>query len=77
MENTTRLQGIGIVEGIPARELKVGDVTIWNNGGEEKILSIETSKSGKTMKCKVEYTWMGELKTAERKMTTSRIVVVK
>ncbi|APT48337.1 hypothetical protein [Bacillus safensis] len=74
MENTTRLQGIGIVEGIPARELKVGDVTIWNNGGEEKILSIETSKSGKTMKC---YTWMGELKTAERKMTTSRIVVVK
>lgn len=76
-KHTTRLQGMGICEGIQAKDLKVGDVTVWNNGFEETILSIEMSKTGKTMKCSIGYNFMGEAKTAERKMTSSRIVVVK
>jgi hypothetical protein len=75
-ETSTYLQGYGYCEGIPAKELQVGDVTMWNNGGLEKVLSIEFSKTGKTMKCLVEYEWLGEVKTAERKLKFDRIVVL-
>ena len=76
-ENTTYLQGYGHVEGIPAKNLKVGDTTVWNNGGLEKVLSIEFSKTGKTMVCDVEYEWLGEVFQTKRKLKSDRIVVVK
>lgn len=72
-EGTTRLQGIGIVEGIKAKNIKVGDELVWNYGGTSKVVAIEFSKTGKTLIVTTEYN--GEL--YERRMTAERIVVVK
>jgi len=51
---TVHLQGIGEVPAVPAGELEVGDVTLWNSGVKETILSIEPSKSGKTFTAEIE-----------------------
>ena len=49
---TVKLQGIYEKKNaIPAAELKPGMVTIWNFGYTETIKSIESSKSGKSVKC--------------------------
>lgn len=79
MKKETRLIGVGVIDGIEARDLKVGDTMIWNYGSEEKVVSIEMSKSGKTMKCQIEYvsSFTNELVVSERKMNCSRIVVIK
>ena len=54
MSNTTtapaasiQLQSVGLVPATPAGELKPGDVTVWNFGFTETILSVvkETAKS--------------------------------
>jgi hypothetical protein len=72
-----RLQGIGMVEGTEAGNLKVGDITRWNNGGLEKITSIELSKTGKTIICGIEYMgYFGEMVQSERKMRTTREVSI-
>ena len=44
---TIHLQGIGEKPAIPAKELKIGDVTIWNYGFTETIIGIlkQTTKS--------------------------------
>lgn len=72
-EGTIRLQGIGVVEGIKAKNLKVGDVTVWNYGGTETVKEIRFSKTGKTLVAVVECNG----KDYERKMTAERIVCVK
>ena len=78
MKKTTRLQGIGVVEGIEAKDLKVGDVTLWNYGYTETITSITFSKTGKTLVAGIEYTnSRGEVVQSERKMKANRIVAVK
>lgn len=72
-EGTTRLQGIGVVGGITAKNIKVGDVLVWNFGSTSKVVSIEFSKTGKTLKVTTEHN--GEL--YERRFNAERIVVVK
>lgn len=47
--NKLHLQGIGKVDAVPAKELKVGQVTVWNFGYTSKIMNIELSKTGKTL----------------------------
>ena len=44
---TIHLQGIGEKPAITAKELKIGDVTIWNYGFTETIIGIlkQTTKS--------------------------------
>ena len=44
---TIYLQGIGEKPSIPDKELKIGDVTIWNYGFTETIIGIlkQTTKS--------------------------------
>ena len=37
---TIHLQGIGEKPAIPAKELEIGDVTIWNYGFTETIIGI-------------------------------------
>jgi hypothetical protein len=74
---TIRLEGIGVLEGIEAKDLKVGDVTIWNYGGLEKITSITPSKTGKTLKVGIEYTnFKGEIVQSERKLNANRVVAI-
>jgi hypothetical protein len=44
-----RLQGIGIVKGTPAKEIRIGDRLMWNFGGTTIVKSVELSKTGKTL----------------------------
>ena len=54
MANTVKLQGMyGEQKAIRAGELKPGMVTVWNFGYKEVIKSIETTKSGKSVKCAI------------------------
>lgn len=50
-----QLQSIGRKNAIPAKELKVGDVLIWNFGGREKVVSITPSKTGKSLTVGIKY----------------------
>lgn len=69
------LQGIGKVNAIKAKDLRVGDITVWNYGGLEKIISITPSKTGKTLKVGIEYKdYHGEIVQSERKLGAERLV---
>lgn len=72
-EGKTRLQGLGIREGIKAKNLQVGDVLVWNNGGTSIVKEITFSKTGKTL------TIVEECKGQDytRRLGAERIVVVK
>lgn len=72
-EGTTRLQGIGIREGIKAKNLQVGDVLVWNNGGTTIVKEITFSKTGKTLTIVEEY----QGKEYNRRLGAETIVVVK
>ena len=75
MTKTMNLIEVGTVEGTPAGELKVGDVTRWNYGSLERITSVEFSKTGKTIIVGIEYKkHNGELVTSERKFRVTRLV---
>ncbi|MFA7120962.1 MAG: hypothetical protein WC277_05745 [Bacilli bacterium] len=68
------LQGIGPVPAVPASSLRKGDITIWNYGGQERVLDIETSPSGKTAVFRIESIGHGTL--WDRRMNLSRYVAV-
>lgn len=72
-EGTTRLQSIGICNGIKAKNLRVGDTLIWNFGGTTVVKSIEFSKTGKTLTI-IEHC---DGKDYSRRLGAERIVVVK
>jgi len=40
---TIHLQGIGQFPAKPAKELKTGDTTVWNNGSQAEIVSVRDS----------------------------------
>lgn len=73
MTQQIRLQGIGWVNAIPASELQVGDITVWNYGGYEEVILIEPTKSGKSVKVTLAY---GEGKQAVRTMRVDRLVAI-
>lgn len=72
-EGTTRLQKIGICEGIKAKNLKIGDVLVWNFGGTSTVKEITFSKTGKTLTIVEECNG----KDYTRRLGAERIVVVK
>lgn len=77
-EGTIRLQEIGIVEGIKAKNIRIGDELVWNFGGTSKVIAIEFSKTGKTLIITTEYVnYSGEVETFERRLNAERIVAVK
>lgn len=48
MANTVKLQGIsGNRAGIPTKNLKIGDVIVWNFGYKSEVVEINPSKTGK------------------------------
>ena len=50
MANTVKLQGIhGAQKGTPTKNLKVGDVIVWNYGYKSEVVEIIPSKTGKTI----------------------------
>ena len=75
MSNTVKLQGIyGAKEGTPTKDLKVGDVLIWNYGYKSEVVEIIPSKTGKTFTFMLKSLESGNI--SPRKMGADRLVVV-
>lgn len=75
MENTIKLQGIsGQQEGTKTKDLKIGDVIIWNFGYKSEVVEITPSKTGKTITFMLKSFESGNI--APRKMGAERLVVV-
>lgn len=50
-----KLQGISQrFDGVAAKDLKIGDILIWNYGSKSEVVGIQPSKTGKsyTISCK-------------------------
>lgn len=68
-KNSMRLQGIGIVLGVPASEIKEGDFLVWNFGHTSEVTKI-LKETAKTVTLEV----IESGKKYERKLTKTRIV---
>ena len=69
-----RLQGIGMVEGTPAAEIKIGDTLMWNYGGTSEVLEIKKSKTGKTLYLKTRSN--SDDKIYDRTLRAKRLVCI-
>ena len=75
MTNTVKLQGIhGAQKGTPTKNLKVGDVIVWNYGYKSEVVEIIPSKTGKTITFMLKSFESGNINP--RKMGADRLVVV-
>ena len=75
MTNTVKLQGIyGEKQGTQTKDLKVGDVIIWNFGYKSEIVEIIPSKTRKTFTIMLRSFEDGKIRP--RKMGADRLVVV-
>jgi hypothetical protein len=71
------LQGIGKVDAIQAKDLKVGDTIMWNYGSTSKVIALTPNKTSKTLIVTTEYLdYNGDLATYDRKMTSTRLVAI-
>ena len=74
MNNTVKLQGIhGQQKGTPARDLKVGDLIVWNYGYKSEVMEIVPSKTGKMITFMLKSLESGNI--SPRKMGADRLVV--
>lgn len=74
MENTIKLQGIyGHHKGTPTKDLKIGDVIVWNYGHKSEVVGITPSKTGKTITFMLKSLESGNINA--RKMGVDRLVV--
>ena len=75
MGNTVKLQGIsGHQQGTKAKDLKIGDVIVWNFGYKSEVVEITPSKTGKTITFMLKSFESGNV--SARKMGSERLVVV-
>ena len=75
MTNTVKLQGIyGQQAGTPTKNLKIGDVIIWNFGYKSEVIEIHPSKAGKMITFILKSLESGEIRS--RKMGAERLVVL-
>ena len=75
MANTVKLQGIhGEHKGTPTKDLKVGDVIVWNYGYKSEVVEIIPSKTGKTITFMLKSFESGNI--SPRKMGADRLVVI-
>lgn len=75
MTNTIKLQGIsGQQKGTATKNLKIGDVIIWNFGIKSEVVEIIPSKTGKTITFMLKSHQDGEIRS--RRMGADRLVVV-
>ena len=73
--NTVKLQGIhGEQKGTPTKDLKVGDVIVWNYGYKSEVVEIIPSKTGKTITFMLKSFESGNI--SPRKMGADRLVVI-
>lgn len=52
---TIHLQSIGEKYATEAKNLKPGDVLIWNHGGRESVGNITPTKTGKSLNVQIKY----------------------
>lgn len=69
-----QLQSIGWQPATEAKNIKVGDILIWNFGGTEKIEKMEKSKTGKTLILTV---LCEDQNTYTRRLSVNTLVAVK
>lgn len=70
-----KLQGIhGEKKGTPTKELKIGDIIIWNFGYKSEVVEITPSKTGKTITFMLKSLESGNINP--RKMGADRLVVI-
>lgn len=70
-----KLQGISQrFEGVAAKDLKIGDILVWNYGYKSEIVNIQTSKTGKTFILSLKSFETGNI--SDRKTTAMREFVV-
>lgn len=75
MANTVKLQGIhGQQAGTATKDLKIGDIIIWNFGYKSEVVDIAPSKSGKMITFHLRSLESGNIN--ERKMGADRLVVI-
>lgn len=75
MANTVKLQGIhGEQKGTQTKDLKIGDIIIWNFGYKSEVVEITPSKTGKTITFMLKSLESGNINT--RKMGSDRLVVI-
>lgn len=70
-KNSLRLQGIGLVLGTPASEIKKGDSIMWNYGEIEHVNSI-VKETAKTLVISILY----KDSLYERKLNKKRLVCI-
>lgn len=75
MTNTVKLQGIaGQQAGTAVKDLKVGDVLVWNYGYKSEVVELIPSKTGKTITAMLRSQQDGQIRP--RKMGAERLVVI-
>ena len=75
MANTVKLQGIHVEQkGTQTKDLKIGDIIIWNFGYKSEVVEITPSKTGKTITFMLKSLESGNINT--RKMGANRLVVI-
>ena len=75
MTNTVKLQGIsGQQQGTATKNLKIGDIIIWNYGYKSEVVEIIPSKTGKTITFMLKSLESGSVNP--RKMGAERLVVI-
>ncbi len=75
MTNTVKLQGIcGQQAGTAVKDLKIGDVLIWNYGYKSEVVELIPNKTGKTITAMLRSQQDGQIRS--RKMGAERLVVV-
>ena len=70
-KKSMRLQGIGLVLGTPAAEIKKGDIIMWNYGETEHVNSI-VKETDKTLVVSILY----KDSLYERKLNKKRLVCI-
>lgn len=75
MTNTVKLQGIsGQQAGTQAKNLKIGDVIVWNYGYKSEVVDIIPSKTGKTFTFMLKSFEDGKIR--DRKIGANTLLVV-
>ena len=75
MANTVKLQGVyGQQAGTAAKDLKIGDVIVWNFGYKSEVMELIPSKTGKTITAMLKSLESGNI--SPRKMSAERLVVL-
>lgn len=75
MKSTVKLQGLyGEKKGTATKDLKIGDIIIWNFGYKSEVVEIIPSKTGKTIQFMLKSCEDGTVRC--RKMGAERLVVV-